>query len=299
MESIGSNIKYYRTKKGLSIETLARLLSVSPDLVRYWEDDQREPSNQTLKNIAALFKIDINDLMSTKPREKKIPVYSYESKGRLVGVCSRCGKSIYSEEKYGLGKEENNKGVTRFIYDPKDNTGNDYFCDNCCKELLSLYKIEKKEQIIKDKKRNSKIFIFSILMGILALAIVVAASIVIYFLLKEKLYAYVICGASLPFGYYVFSTLYSIFIGQNWINEAVVSYAKYSFVKLPKKILEKDANDVLKTGVIKAAFLAISYVLAGTTLTLLIILLGICSMFTWPSFKRKNKELLSKREEEK
>ena len=101
METLGKNIAYYRMKKGLSEEDLARLLSVSKDLILSWERDEREPSPQLLEKLSTLYRVPKEVLLETKPKEKIIPVYSYESRGKFVGTCARCGKGIYSTSSYG------------------------------------------------------------------------------------------------------------------------------------------------------------------------------------------------------
>ena len=95
METLGKNIAFYRLKKGLSEEDLARLLSVSKDLILSWERDEREPSPQLLEKLSTLYRVPKEVLLETKPKDKIIPVYSYESRGKLVGTCASCGNGFY------------------------------------------------------------------------------------------------------------------------------------------------------------------------------------------------------------
>lgn len=301
MESIGKTIKYYRMKKGLSIEGLARILSISPDLVSYWENDEREPSNDLLNELATLFKVDISEFSSNKENasEKKIPVHSSESRGKIIGSCARCGKTIYSADKYDFGKKIiDKKNEVIYQYDAKNKLGYDYFCDNCCKEIITINHQEKELEIEAKEKHNSKVLAGSLLFGLICLAAVVVTSIILYFSIDNNLYAYVICAASLPFGYYMFSLAYSLFMDSNWIHNTVISYMKTSFIILPKKISENDVNDVLKNGIIKAAFLAASYIIAGSILLILIFVFGFCALFMWPSIRRKAKEDIQDRKDE-
>lgn len=299
MESLGKNIKYYRMKKGLSEEGLARLLLVSPDLIRYWESDERKPSDETLEEIASLLKVSVSELTASKQQEKKVPIHLSETRGKLVGTCARCGKSIYSSDKYGLGRvTKDKKNAIHYEYDLEKNEGYDYFCQNCCKEIVSVNKISEENKLKEDERKSSRIMGASLLIAFLTLCAGAGVAVILYFLIDNNLLVYLIGAASIPLAYYVFSIIYSLLIGSNWIHDAVTHYARNSFVVLPKKILENDANDVLKTGIIKAAFLVVSYAIASATLIILIILLGICSMFCWPSFRRKNKLDIEVRKEE-
>ena len=53
-----------------------------------------------------------------------------------------------------------------------------------------------------------------------------------------------------------------------------------------KKISENDAQDVLKTGFVKAAVMAFIYVVSSLILIVLIFVLALVSMFIWPSAKK-------------
>lgn len=301
METLGKNIAYYRMKKGLSEEDLARLLSVSKDLILSWEKDEREPSPQLLEKMSSLFRISKELLLETKPKEKIIPVYSsYENRGKLVGTCARCGKGIYSSNSYGMGevieKKHFGKVSYSYEYDPDKNEGHDYFCQNCCQQILSLKKQNFKKEIAEERKRFSKAGMFSILMGLIACALCAVGAFLLYLFLKNLLLTYVVGFSSIVFGYYVFSLTYTLLLKGNWIHDTVCSYAKFSFITLPKRISEKDANDVLKTGFVKAAFLAVSYVFALAILTILTLLLSFICLFYWPIARKKRISSIEERE---
>ena len=93
------------------------------------------------------------------------------------------------------------------------------------------------------------------------------------------------------------SSVYTLLLKDNWIHDTVCSYAKFSFVTLPTKISEKDANDVLKTGFVKAAFLAVSYVLALAILTVLTLLLSLICLFYWPIARKKRISSIEERQQ--
>ncbi len=294
MSSFGKNLAYYRNKKGLTQDDLARLLSVSKDLIIAWEKDQREPSEEQLEKIAHLFKIDRNELSKIHKVEKTIPVYSSaieQNKGKLVGICSRCGKSIYSKEKYGIGDVKVEQSFlstsTTYEYDSSSNQGKDYFCENCCKEIQAIKKADFKKELSEEKRGIKKSLIASIVFGLLFASLVIASSIIVYFLLNEALIAYLIGCASFIVGYYVFSFSYCFLLKRNWINETICSFARSSFIKFPKKIMDNDALGVLKTGFIKAIFLGVNYLIDLIILLVLIVFLAFVSVFYWPKAKKE------------
>lgn len=298
MKTIGNNIQYYRKKKGLSEDDLARYLSVSKDLVISWENGSREPSSENVEKISSFLRINTDDLynVSEEKKEKIIPVYSYESKGKLVGQCARCGKTIYSNSKYGMGKIEiNKKGAERFIYDPKDNSGDEYFCEDCCNQILVLNVEEKEKEYDKEKRRIAKSAGWAFFAGFLTALLTAIGAVVLYFIFKNLLITYLVGFAGLLTGYFSFSFTYTMLLRENWIHELICSYCKSSYVSLFKKISENDVQDVLKTGFVKYATMAVIYVASSIILILLVIVLGFISMFIWPKARRDAIKTLEER----
>ncbi len=289
METIGRNIQYYRKKKGLTEDNLARYLSVSKDLVISWENDEREPSKEILEKLSSLLKINIEELteINVTKKEKAIPVYSYESKGKYLGQCARCGKSIYSNLHFGMGKIlVSKRGAKKFSFDPNDNNGDTYFCADCCKQIVNLQNQEKANEYEKEKIRIKKVGGFALFFGFLTMCLTVAGALVIYFLLHNLLLTYLVGFSSLLTSYCVFSFLYTFLLKKNWLHDLICSYCKSSYVVLFKKISENDAQDVLKTGFVKASVMAFIYVVSSLILIVLVLVLAIVSMFVWPKAKK-------------
>ncbi len=299
MKTLGSNIQYFRKKKGLSEDALARYLSVSKDLVISWEKGEREPSSENIEKISSFLRISKDELLdvSSEKKEKIIPVYSYESKGKLVGQCARCGKSIYSNNTYGMGKVTfNKKGVKVFSYDPKDPSGDEYFCDECCKEILSLSIDEKEKEYLSEKRRISKAGGVSLFAGVLTMGLTALGAFILYLFLKNLLITYLVGFSGLLTGYLVFSFVYTFLLRENWMHELICSYCKTSYISIFKKIAENDVQDVLKTGFVKACVMGFIYVLSSLILVVLVIVLSVVSMFMWP---KARKDAISVLEEKK
>lgn len=289
MKTIGSNIQYYRKKKGLTEDSLARYLSVSKDLIVSWENGEREPSEENIEKLSSFLRVRIEELtdVSTEKKEKAIPVYSYQSKGKYLGICARCGKTIYSNLHYGMGKViVGKKETTKFYFDPNDNSGDTYFCSDCCKQLMALQKEEKINEYENEKIRIKKAGGLAIFAGFIAMLLTVAGALVIYFLLHNLLLTYLVGFSSLLTSYCVFSFTYTFALRKNWLHDLICSYCKSSYVILFKKISENDAQDVLKTGFVKAAVMAFIYVVSSLILIVLIFVLALVSMFIWPSAKK-------------
>jgi transcriptional regulator with XRE-family HTH domain len=64
------NLKRYREEKGLTQATLAEALAVSLRNVQNWEQGQREPSLETLRQLARVLGVTVSDLVEGEPPAK-------------------------------------------------------------------------------------------------------------------------------------------------------------------------------------------------------------------------------------
>ena len=73
--SFGIKVKEYRTKSGLTQKELADQLHVTYQAVSRWENEDVQPSFDTLKQLCAIFGCSTDDLLesnaSTSNREEK------------------------------------------------------------------------------------------------------------------------------------------------------------------------------------------------------------------------------------
>lgn len=61
---ISDNIKNQRTKKGLTQKDLADRLHVTPQAISRWEKGDVEPSLGTVKDMAEIFEISVDELLN-------------------------------------------------------------------------------------------------------------------------------------------------------------------------------------------------------------------------------------------
>lgn len=107
---IGDNIKYYRSKRGMTQEELADFLGVSFQSISKWERGLAYPDIETIPMIANYFEISIDELMgnSRVRTEEKISEYLQEY-NRLALICT----DESDREKNVLAK----KAYAEFPYD--------------------------------------------------------------------------------------------------------------------------------------------------------------------------------------
>ncbi len=103
---IGSKIKEYRTKAGLTQKDLADQLHVTYQAVSRWENDDAEPSFDMLKDMCNILNCSTDDLFEFEKQDvvkkvepqpqviERIIVKEPEQKP-VLAVCEQCNKPIY------------------------------------------------------------------------------------------------------------------------------------------------------------------------------------------------------------
>lgn len=77
---IGNKIKEYRNKANLTQKDLAYKLHVSYQAISKWENDNTEPSIESLKEMAIIFNCSVDELLDVEKKEGKIEIVEPEEK---------------------------------------------------------------------------------------------------------------------------------------------------------------------------------------------------------------------------
>ena len=72
--TFGNKILELRTQLNLSQTELAQMVGVTNKAVSKWETGKSKPTTNVIRKLAALFKIDINELLSTRGEERKMKI---------------------------------------------------------------------------------------------------------------------------------------------------------------------------------------------------------------------------------
>lgn len=72
--AFGSRIVELRTRRGLSQAELAEMLGVTNKAVSKWETGRSKPTTNGIRKLAALFRIDVNELLSMKEGERTVKI---------------------------------------------------------------------------------------------------------------------------------------------------------------------------------------------------------------------------------
>lgn len=83
MTSFGDRLKNLREKKGLSQQELAKRFNLSQSTIAYYENDKKQPNQNTLQRLADFFEVSVDYLLGrtddpTPPQRQKIMVAGKE-----------------------------------------------------------------------------------------------------------------------------------------------------------------------------------------------------------------------------
>ena len=120
--TLGKKLSQYRKLIGISQQQLGDKLNVSPQAVSKWENDLAEPDLTTLKALAELYRITIDELLDTSAdsiltsnstlnvdavaqnmHESAQSTKKEEIPSHPIGFCKRCGITVTEEN---LGEKE-------------------------------------------------------------------------------------------------------------------------------------------------------------------------------------------------
>jgi len=290
---IGPKIKEFRLKNGLTQKELAEKLSVTYQAVSRWENDEAEPSFDTLKQMCTLFDCTVDDLFSIEKKVKEEPKEEIKKEETQIIVekekepiklpidrCSMCGKNIFdytdlfhitSTSIHHSGRHTHKEVTSKVICKS---------CNDKEKEKERLAKI-REEQIRKDKLKKKRIHSFIWPGLILLIAIIVA---IIYYSKGDNTAGTwsVIIGVGLALA------LANIILDNNFITDMWLSVSSWGFVKLPGLIFSLSLDGIIWLLTVKLAFWVLGILLAIGSTILATILAMALSVFVYPFAITKN-----------
>lgn len=94
---ISENIRYFRKKKGYSQEQLARKLNIKQASVSNWESGKTQPDMKYLVDLAKIFEVTTDTLLSNEPRRELDSVRVIRNALPILGDIP-CGKLNLSDQ---------------------------------------------------------------------------------------------------------------------------------------------------------------------------------------------------------
>ena len=266
---IGSNIKKLRTEKGMTQKNLADLLFVSAQAVSRWENNEVEPSLETIAKMARIFEVSTDEILGIGVTEKPEPpqpevviqkeyVYTAPPK-QILAVCDTCKAKIYEPEN---------------LY--RDTDINRVSCKKCHDEVIERnrqYRIRKSE-----KRRTLSFWLGSL--GTVA-ALVITAAIGAFSSVPGAFFSILLSIS-------MFTMISCCLFANNFVGEMVVEIFSWGFVRMPGIIFSLDLGGCLFLIVVKILFTLLAVSIMVFFGLLAIVLGGIVSLFVYPYALKKN-----------
>ncbi len=261
---LSQNIKKLRSEKQMTQKDLAEILHVTPQAVSRWENDEVEPSISSIKEMAEIFNVSVDEILDTPVKHESQNSYETETAvtAQAIASCELCDKPLYSEDK-----------IVRKPDDPSnpDSTTKCY-CKDCSKKQA--------------EQRNANVarkhsFIFSSLIS----ATILFAWLI--YRLQSKNADLIITLSSIGIALTAFTFSSCLFLNNNFIEDLFISISTWS-IKFPGLIFSFDLDGIKWLIGMKLLFWVI-----GVRIGILAFLLAlaIClplSLFVYPFALYKN-----------
>ena len=280
---VGEKIKQYRMKCDMTQKDLADQLHVTNQAVSRWENDEAEPSFDTLRAMAELFDCTINDLFDMKSKEPE-PIREVKIVERVVpqeakpvlALCESCNKPIYDKEDIHRFSKRIHHGRTSEMHDY-------LYCTECndarLKQEAQLAEVKRQTEIKTLKKRRLRSFVWpTVILGIL-----LAVAIAFYSGENSETGKFYLIASFLSF---FFSAC--LFLKNNFIGELWISIASWGFVRLPGVIMEFSIGGFIIGFIIKIILWLFGILLAILTAFLATVVGMALSVFVYPYALIKN-----------
>ena len=286
---IGLKIKEYRNKAGLTQKDLADKLHVTYQAVSRWENDDAEPSFDTLRDMCIILNCSTNDLFElTKPNVEvtnKEPVNNdvdipKESEKKLLGVCEQCTKSIYDSDDLVKFNET--------VMVPSGRGSHSVFrqrtlCKDC-NEIRLLQErrlVEKKKNEIERslKKKRIHSFIWPPLVAILFIIVSITSFV------GGDSTSGVACLITAILGYTFLGTM---ILNNTFITDLWMEVASWGFVRMPGIIFSFSIDGFIFLIVMKIFLFLLGIFLAILAAGFATILAMSLSIFVYPFALKKN-----------
>ena len=286
---IGHKIKEFRTKTGLTQKDLADELHVTYQAVSRWENDDAEPSFDTIKEMCRIFNCSTDELfdmeksIDSQTQEDDVHVIErvivQESKP-VLGVCEHCNKPIFEADDINRVDETH---IVRSGKSSHSETRQKVLCNDCNKKRLLKEKEEadQKQKALKGmlKKRRIHSFVWP---SIIALTLIIIGIVLLANGETPVGIALLVSGAP------AFTFVATMILQNNFIADLWEEVASWGFVRMPGIIFEFSIDGFIFLIVLKILFFLLGMTLSILAAVFATALAMFLSIFVYPFALAKN-----------
>lgn len=290
MNDLGKRISSQRRRQGWTQAELGTRLNVTAQAVSKWENNISEPDVQTLLNMASLFGVTLDQMLTgvqtdiptdvaDDTNEETDRAQTAESRP-ITGFCTGCGKILYEGEAAVLTPAILCEACKRADDERKAEEKRQKELQERKEEEARQNKlrVEEKRQAAAKAERRLKFrraLIWSAVISVVATIILIIVS------LKVSAFSvgHVLLWLLSAYGVFAFSA--ELFFGSDFVFD-IVDWGLSSSIRFPGIIFSFDIEGCLFFIGVKILFAVISFV-AGVCLAALALCVGIiCSAFMFP-----------------
>lgn len=287
---IGNTIKLKRVEANLTQKELAEKLHISFQAVSKWENNEAEPSFDTIKEMAKLFNCSIDELFGVEKEKKEEPkvetvkivekVIVEKPAKQMLALCENCNKQIYDKNDlfrynyrvgHRVGRSTKYQDMSKIL------------CKKCNDARLAEEARIAAEQERKRKegikKKRIKSFVYPALLFIALLAI----SIGIYVSGDAKTGTFTLVLAFL--GYFFLATM---ILNNTFVTDVWLEIGSWGFVTMPGVIMEFSLEGILIGIVIKIILWLFGIFLALLAMAAATVVCMFLSIFVYPVALNRN-----------
>lgn len=279
---IGNNIKEYRTKANLTQKDLADKLHVSYQAVSKWENDDTEPSVETLKEMATILNCSINDLFGVeeeKPKETIKVVEKVVVEKQMLALCEECNKPIYDQNDLFRYKYKIRVGGRSGHHEERSKI----LCKKCNDIRL---KKEEEERKLAEENRRRNIFkkrVRSFIYPIIPFVILLIVGIVN--LTKANTGIGV---AFLILSILSYPTFASLLLNNTFLSDMWLEVASWGVVKMPGVIMEFSLDGIIAGIALKILLWIIGILISLVAMVAATLICMVFGLFVYPVALKRN-----------
>lgn len=260
----GEKLKELRSTNGMTQKDLAEKINISPQAVSRWEKNEVEPSLETLRRLAEIFDVSMDDLFGKeKKQETDPPAQPLQNPKVVLAICEGCNTPIYEKEE---------------VFRSVDKNGQKTVLCRACHRRQTQKKLEEKRnkavaELQAEETKRKRGYLFGGLIGGAILFIGVIAAIC------EKdpkpLAVWSIIGVLSFMGFFC------VFAGDSIIGDMGEHVMTWSF-HAPGILFEWSEDGIIDFILLKIVFWLIGVVVGICTFFLGIAVVLVCSPFAFP-----------------
>jgi len=276
----GMRLATYRKTKNLTQQQLGEQLNISAQAVSKWENDLAEPDIATLRKLATLYGVSINDLLgdeavterpAAEPAAAPAPEpevivkteYVYKDPPKpVLAVCEKCNRPIY-------------KGEEIVRHTRARSTAVHITCTDCERKAREAHARMIREKAVHRRK-------LSFILGALGFAAVLGLMFAVGAFSDPSTIA---VGIIIPIS--TFTLISCLLFSNNFIGEMIAGISGFS-IRMPGVIFDLDLDGIIWLLTVKLALWILGFLLSAACFLLAIALGLALSVFVYPFALVKN-----------